>query len=164
MKTIGIISDTHTTFDNKLMEFLKDVDELWHAGDIGNIQTFDYIAAFKPLKAVYGNIDDTRVRICTSEYANFECEGMKILMTHIGGYPQHYYPALKQHIRRVKPDVVITGHSHILRVMYDKEFDHMHINPGAAGAHGFHKVRTAIRAVIEDGKITSMEVGEWDRI
>ncbi|MFI3262449.1 MAG: metallophosphoesterase family protein [Rikenellaceae bacterium] len=163
MKKIGIISDTHTTFDSKMRDFLKDCDEVWHAGDIGNIQTFDKLASFKPLRAVYGNIDGHTVRLTTKEILKFECEGVRVLMTHIGGYPTHYYTDFKNVIMINKPDLVITGHSHILKVMYDKKLNHLHINPGAAGNSGFHKVRTAIRLKLDKGNISDLEVCEWDR-
>lgn len=164
MRKIGIISDTHTAFDSKLREFLKECDEIWHAGDIGNIATYDTIAQFKPLKAVYGNVDDATVRIATKEVLFFECEEVKVMMTHIGGYPERYYTAFKSLIKHNKPDLVITGHSHILKVIYDKSLNHLHINPGAAGAQGFHKVRTAIRLKIEGKNISDLEVCEWDRL
>lgn len=164
MKKIGIISDTHNTFDYSVRDFLKDCDEIWHAGDIGTIQMLDTIAGYKTLKAVYGNIDDSKLRLAAKKTEIFMCENMKVVMTHIGGYPKHYYPEVKALIEEHSPQIVITGHSHILRVMYDKQLSHMHINPGAAGSHGFHKVRTAIRITIDGDKITDMEVGEWPRV
>lgn len=163
MVKIGVISDTHGTFDAKVREFLKDVDMLWHIGDIGNIATLDIIAAFKPLTAVFGNADDATVRRAIKRDAVFMCEGVKVAMTHIGGYPGHYYPEMRALIKEHNPKIVLSGHSHILRVMYDEKFDHLHINPGAAGRHGFHKVRTALRFVIDGEDIKEMEVGEWQR-
>ncbi len=161
--TIGIISDTHRFFDNKIIEFLKDTDEIWHAGDIGSLETADAIAAFKPLTAVYGNIDDTRVRAAYPKIALFEREGMKVLMTHIGGYPGHYNADIRPMIEREKPDIVVCGHSHILKVIYDKKYRHLHINPGAAGTYGFHQVRTAIRMQLRERQISDLEIGEWKR-
>lgn len=163
MKRVGIISDTHTTFDDKLINFLKDCDIIFHAGDIGNISTFDTIAKFKTLKAVYGNIDDSTVKLATKESLYFELEGVKVLMTHIGGYPGRYYDTFKNEIAYRKPDLVITGHSHILKVIYDKKLKHLHINPGAAGCSGFHRVRTAIRLNINNGKMSDLEVWEQER-
>ena len=163
MKRIGLISDTHGTFDDKLKYFLKDVDEIWHAGDIGSIECAEQIAAFKPLRAVYGNIDNSSVRYSYGEFAFFQCEEVTVLMTHIGGYPRHYQPKALQKIQSAKPKIFISGHSHILKVIYDKVYDLLHINPGAAGCYGFHKVRTAIRFTIDGADIRDMEIGNWDR-
>lgn len=163
MKYIGLISDTHSFFDDKVRKFLEDVDEVWHAGDIGNLQTAAQIADFKPLKAVFGNCDDNNTRLSYPLYQLMDVEGAKVLMMHIGGYPGKYdYHAL-QLIERYHPNIFICGHSHILKVMNDKRYNMLAINPGAAGLNGFHLVRTAIRFHIADGKITDMEVGEWER-
>lgn len=164
MRRIGVISDTHGTFDKPLREFLKDVDEIWHAGDVGSLELADEIAAFKPLKAVYGNIDGGVTRRVLSEFNCFECEGKKVLITHIGGYPRHYAPQAIARIQRLKPDIFVAGHSHILKVIYDPVYNLLHINPGAAGTYGFHKVRTAIRFTIDGADIRDMEIGEWQRI
>lgn len=145
------------------MDFLKDVDEIWHAGDIGNIETADKIAQFKPLRAVYGNIDGGKTRIIYPEFDSWECEGVNVLMTHIGGYPGRYYPKALQKIRELSPDLFIAGHSHILKVQYDNKNELLHINPGAAGVSGFHKVRTAIRLEIREGKMENLEVCEWKK-
>ncbi|MBR7182652.1 MAG: metallophosphoesterase family protein [Alistipes sp.] len=163
MKRIGVISDTHGTFDDALKLFLKDVDEIWHAGDIGNIETANAIASFKPLRAVYGNIDNSSVRYNYEEFAYFTCEDVSVLMTHIGGYPRHYAPKAVAKIQSCRPKIFIAGHSHILKVIYDKVYDLLHINPGAAGCYGFHSVRTAIRFTIDGDKISDMEIGHWDR-
>ena len=120
MRRIGVISDTHGTFDDCLKYFLKDVDEIWHAGDIGNVETAEAIAAFKPLRAVYGNIDNTSVRYHYEEFAYFKCEDVTVLMTHIGGYPRHYHSKALQKIQTARPKIFISGHSHILKVIYDK--------------------------------------------
>ncbi len=163
MKKIGIISDTHGTFDDTLREFLKDVDEIWHAGDIGSLELADRIAAFKPLRAVAGNIDDGITRRVYPLFSVFDCEGVKVLMTHIGGYPRHYDPRAVERIQTVRPKLFIAGHSHILKVVYDPVYDLLHINPGAAGQYGFHKVRTAVRFTVDGTDMREMEVGEWRR-
>lgn len=163
MKRIGIISDTHGCFDERLREFLKDVDEIWHAGDIGSLELADRIAAFKPLRAVSGNIDDGITRRVYPLFQSFECEGVRVLMTHIGGYPRRYDPRALRQIQAVRPKLFISGHSHILKVMYDPVYEMLTVNPGAAGERGFHKVRTAIRLTIDGGEMHDMEVGEWPR-
>ncbi|MBR0394703.1 MAG: metallophosphoesterase family protein [Alistipes sp.] len=163
MRRIGVISDTHGCFDEALRLFLKDVDEIWHAGDIGSLELADEIAAFKPLKAVYGNIDGGLTRRVYNDFAYFKCEDVSVLMTHIGGYPRHYSPAAVQRIQTLRPKIFIAGHSHILKVIYDPIYDLLHINPGAAGCYGFHTVRTAIRFTIDGDKISDMEIGQWER-
>lgn len=163
MKKIGLISDTHGVFDDKLREFLTDVDEIWHAGDIGSIELADRIAAFRPLRAVYGNIDGGTTRVAYKPMVGFECEGVRVLMTHIGGYPGRYESEAYSQILRCRPKLFISGHSHILKVIYDKKNDLLHINPGAAGLSGFHKVRTAVRFIVERGDIKELEVGEWSK-
>ncbi|HIT47947.1 MAG TPA: metallophosphoesterase family protein [Candidatus Coprenecus stercoripullorum] len=160
---IGIISDTHCWFDDRLKEFLGPVDEIWHAGDFGSEENLLQIAAFKPLQGVYGNCDGTQVRTRVPYTRLFECGGKKVLMMHIGGYPGRYdYRALRL-IDAHRPDIFVCGHSHILRVINDRKRDMLVINPGAAGIQGFHQVRTAIRVHIDAGKIYGMEVGEWPR-
>ena len=163
MKRIGLISDTHGTFDDVLQRFLADVDEIWHAGDFGNIETADAIAAFKPLRGVYGNIDGAVLRRVYPRWQQFECEQVKVVMTHIGGYPGRYYTGVADLLRNVRPKIFISGHSHILKVIYDKKLDLLHLNPGAAGLRGFHRVRTALRFVIDGERIEELEVGEWER-
>lgn len=163
MKRIGILSDTHGTFDGSLRTFLEQVDEIWHAGDLGSLELADEIARFKPLRAVYGNIDGGLTRRTYPEFACFRCEQVPVLMTHIGGYPRHYTPAAVAKIQAQHPKIFISGHSHILRVMYDPVYDLLHINPGAAGAYGFHQLRTAVRLRIDGERITDLEVGEWPR-
>ncbi|MCD8186017.1 MAG: metallophosphatase family protein [Rikenellaceae bacterium] len=163
MKKIGIISDTHGFFDDKLERFLSRVDVIWHAGDFGNLETADRIAAFKPLVGVYGNIDDARVRIVYPQYQEFQCEGIRVLMTHIGGYPGRYESETRLKIDRYHPRIFISGHSHILKVMPDRRRNLLHINPGAAGIHGFHHVHTAVRLIVDNGQIRDLEVGEWAR-
>lgn len=159
---IGIISDTHCCFDDNLKRFLEPVDEIWHAGDFGNEETLLEISSFKPLTGVYGNCDGTPVRMRVPYSRNFEREGKKILMTHIGGYPGRYDRKAFQLINAHLPDIFVCGHSHILKVMNDPKYNMLTINPGAAGIQGFHIVRTAIRFHIDEGRIHDMEVGEWD--
>ena len=163
MKRIGIISDTHGTFDDTLRRFLQNVDEIWHAGDFGSLELADEIAAFKPLRGVYGNIDGGMTRRVFKEFACFECEKKRVLMTHIGGYPRHYSPQAVGMIQSAKPDIFVSGHSHILKVMYDPVYSLLHINSGAAGEYGVHKVRTAVRFTIDGDDIRDMEIGEWPR-
>lgn len=163
MKRIGILSDTHGTFDARLREFLREVDEIWHAGDIGSLELADEIAAFKPLRAVSGNIDGGMTRRIYPPFAVFDCEGVRVLMTHIGGYPRRYDPRAVAQIQAVRPGLFVTGHSHILRVMFDPVYDMLTVNPGAAGNYGFHKVRTAVRLTVDGTQMRDMEVGEWPR-
>jgi putative phosphoesterase len=163
MKKIGLISDTHSFFDQKLVDFLSDVDEIWHAGDIGDIATADTIAAFKPLRAVCGNIDNHTVRISYHPSMLFECEDVKVMMTHIGGYPGRYDVRARKLIDELKPDIFICGHSHILKVVRDPKRNLLVLNPGAAGIQGFHMVRTALRFHIDSGKIYDLEVFNLDR-
>ncbi len=163
MKRIGVISDTHGLFDDTLREFLAGVDEIWHAGDIGSLQLADRIAAFKPLHAVCGNIDGWDVRRLYKEFDSVRCEKHNVLITHIGGYPGHYDRRALDRILQFKPTLFVAGHSHILKIIYDKKFDLLHINPGAAGCYGFHAVRTAVRFTIDGEEIRDMEVGEWKR-
>ena len=162
---IGLISDTHGVFDPRFKAFLEPVDQIWHAGDFGGGMTLaEEIAAFKPLVGVAGNCDNHDLRYQHPLYRFFECEGLKVLMTHIGGYPGRYDAAARRLIDCYKPDILVCGHSHILKVMRDpKRGNMLIINPGAAGIQGFHIVRTALRFMIENGKIHSMEVFELER-
>lgn len=163
MTRIGLISDTHGTFDDALKGFLRDVDEIWHAGDFGSLELADEIARFKPLKGVYGNIDGGMTRRVYNEFASFKCEEVTVLMTHIGGYPRHYSPQAVRAIQSLRPKLFVSGHSHILKIMYDNVYDLLHLNPGAAGEYGFHKVRTAIRFEIDGTEIRNMEIWELPR-
>jgi putative phosphoesterase len=163
MKRIGILSDTHGYFNEKLIEFFANCDEIWHAGDIGNIDTADKIAKFKPLRAVHGNIDGHEVRIVHPQNLRFMCEGVDVWMTHIGGYPGNYDVSIRESIRKNPPKLFICGHSHILKIMYDKKLDLLHINPGAAGKSGFHKISTAVRFVIDDNNFKEMEIIEMEK-
>ncbi len=163
MKRIGLLSDTHTFIDEKILNFFKDCDEIWHAGDIGNIETANKISNYKPLKAVYGNIDGQDVRTVYPKIESFECEQVKVLMTHIGGYPGKYERDMKVLIEKIKPNIFISGHSHILKVIYDKKHELLHINPGAAGKSGMHKVKTAVRFIVKGKEIKELEVFEINR-
>lgn len=163
MIRIGILSDTHGVVPEKLRIFFKDVDEIWHAGDIGSMEVVQQIESFKPFKAVYGNIDGTAIRQHFPENQLFLCEKMKVLITHIGGYPGKYQPRVKTLIIAEKPDIFISGHSHILKIMYDKQFKLLHINPGAAGNSGLHRNITMIRCVIEGNQIKDLEVYDHPR-
>lgn len=163
MKRIGIISDTHGCFDEPLRSFLSEVDEIWHAGDIGSMELADEIAAFKPLRAVWGNIDGGIARRVYDEFAYFRCEEVTVLMTHIGGYPRRYSPRALQKIQSARPKLFIAGHSHILKVQYDPVYDLLAVNPGAAGMYGFHKVRTAMRLTIDGAEMRDMEIWELKR-
>ncbi len=163
MPYIGLLSDTHSYFDDNLRNFFCDVDEIWHAGDFGSIATSDIIAEFKPLKGVYGNCDDKNVRAVHPYIQLMEVDGLKILMMHIGGYPGRYDLNALRLIEAHRPNIFICGHSHILKVINDKKYNMLTINPGAAGVSGFHQVRTAIRFHIRQGAICDMEVAEWPR-
>lgn len=162
---IGLISDTHGVFSEEFREFLSPVDEIWHAGDFGGgMELAEQIAGFKPLKGVAGNCDNHQLRYLHPMYRVFECCGLKVLMTHVGGYPGRYDSKARKLIDEYKPDIFVCGHSHILKVVRDPARNGMLvINPGAAGIQGFHLVRTAIRFHIDDGRIHDMEVYELDR-
>jgi putative phosphoesterase len=160
MPQVGLLSDTHGFFDPRLKDFFANCDEIWHAGDIGNIETADEIAEFKPLRAVFGNIDGHEIRIVYPENQRFQYEGMDIWITHIGGYPGNYDQRVRNLLRINTPELFISGHSHILKVIPDKKLGLLHINPGAAGKSGLHLVRTAVRFVIENGQIKDLEVIE----
>ena len=163
MKRIGLLSDTHGYWDERYTRHFAECDEVWHAGDFGSVEVADRIARFKPLRGVYGNIDGGVLRRMYNDFTLFEVEGVKGLMTHIGGYPRHYAPKALQHIHISKPKLFIAGHSHILKVIYDPVYDLLHINPGAAGKYGIHTLRTAIRFDIEAGEIKNLEIGEWSK-
>lgn len=163
MLRIGLLSDTHSSINPRILEFFSGCDEIWHAGDIGNIETADKLAAIKPLRAVYGNIDGTEIRKSYPKNQIFNCDDVKVLMTHIGGYPGHYEKEVRQLIETEKPGIFISGHSHILKVMYDKKYELLHINPGAAGNSGFHHVITCVRFVIDGKDIRDLEVFEKQR-
>ena len=163
MIKIGLLSDTHTFFHPEIPVFLKEVNEIWHAGDIGNLEVLAKLKAFKPVRAVYGNIDGHEVRIQCTEVQLFNSEGIKVLMMHIGGYPGHYTPQATTLINMHRPGLFITGHSHILKVIYDKKYSLLHVNPGAAGKSGWHQVITLIRFTIDGDQIKDMEIRELER-
>ena len=161
---IGLISDTHGVFSQEFREFLEPVDQIWHAGDFGGgMELAKEIAQFKPLLGVAGNCDNYDLRFDHPLYRFFECEGLKVLMTHVGGYPGKYDSKARVLIDELRPDIFVCGHSHILKVVRDQKRDMLVINPGAAGIQGFHLVRTALRFQINSGKIEKMEVFELDR-
>jgi putative phosphoesterase len=160
MTKVGLLSDTHGFVDPAVYKHFKDCDEIWHAGDIGHVQVIDDLSQFKTLRAVYGNIDGHVVRSAVPEDLVFEIDGIKIFMTHIGGSPGRYNLRVKSLMQLYKPNIFICGHSHILKVMYDQQMNHLHINPGAAGNHGFHHVKTLIRFDLHHGKPANMEVIE----
>ena len=160
MKRIGILSDTHGTIIPQVFDFFKDVDEIWHAGDLGNITVAEQLDAFKPFRAVHGNIDDYIVRLQYPEDLFFQVEDVHVYMTHIGGYPGHYMPEVKIILEKKKPDLFVCGHSHILKVIYDKKLNLLHLNPGAAGNSGFQKKTTMIRFAIDGTQFKDMEIFE----
>ncbi len=160
---IGLVSDTHGFVDPSWIEFLSDVDEIWHAGDIGNEDVLNYLESKKPVRAVYGNIDDYKIRIRTKEKLRFIVEGVDVLMIHIGGYPGRYAPEIKKIIAQNPPNLFISGHSHILKVINDKQNNLLHINPGAAGNKGWHKFVTVVKFDLEGGKISNLQVFEKPR-
>lgn len=161
---IGLISDTHGVFDPRFREFFSQVDQIWHAGDFGGgMELAAQMADFKLLVGVAGNCDNHDLRFTHPLHRFFECEGLKVLMTHIGGYPGRYDPRARKLIDELHPDIFVCGHSHILKVVRDTKRNMLVINPGAAGIQGFHIVRTALRFHIDDGKIHDMEVFEVDR-
>ena len=163
MKKILLLSDTHSYIDDDILKYVKQADEVWHAGDIGNLEVTDAIKALKPLIAVYGNIDDAKARVEFPEHTRFMCENVDVWMTHIGGYPGHYDLRIKTEIYKNPPKLFICGHSHILKVIPDKRLNLLHMNPGAIGKHGFQQVRTMLRFTIEDDKIDNLEVIEFKK-
>jgi len=160
MKQIGLLSDTHSFLDEAIFTHFAACDEIWHAGDFGDVFVVDRLAAFKPLRGVYGNIDDSSIRNIYPEDLRFTCEGVDVWMTHIGGYPGRYAPRIRKQLYLNPPKLFITGHSHILKVMYDKKINCLHLNPGAAGKQGWHRVRTLMRFVVEQGVIKDLNVIE----
>ena len=163
MKKILIISDTHGHVDDHIMKYVKESDEVWHAGDIGTTQVTDTISNLKPLRAVFGNIDNHELRLSFPDELLFECEDINIYMTHIGGRPGRYSKGISEKIKSLKPKIFICGHSHILKIQFDKVNQLLFINPGAIGKHGFHKVRTMVRLVIDKSDIKNMQVIEVKR-
>jgi uncharacterized protein len=163
MKRIGLLSDTHNFVHERLFSFFENVDEIWHAGDFGSLETADVLSYFKPVRGVYGNIDGHEVRSVYPLHQRFFCEEVDVWMTHIGGYPGRYERNVRSDIVASPPKLFISGHSHILKIIYDKKLDLLHINPGAAGLHGFHKVSTAVRFIIDGYDIRDLEVWEMPK-
>ncbi len=163
MKKIGILSDTHYYIDEDIFRHFESCDEIWHAGDIGNIEVSDKLAAFRPLKAVWGNIDNHTLRYTFPQVQRFFCEDVDVLIKHIVGYPGKYDKGIKETIKFKPPGLLIAGHSHILKVQYDDKNKFLFINPGAAGKYGFHKVRTLVRITIDGANMKDLEIIEMKR-
>lgn len=161
MKRIGVLSDTHGHLPKQVYSFFDQCDEIWHAGDIGP-DVLEELRAFKPVRAVFGNMDSQMRRYELSEFESFMCEGQHVLLTHIGGWPGHYPELIGLRLKLEKPDIFVCGHSHILKVMYDKDLNLLHINPGAAGFQGFHKVGTLVRFTI-DGTPKDLEILDFPK-
>ncbi|NJB85596.1 hypothetical protein GGR26_001341 [Lewinella marina] len=157
---IGLLSDTHSYLDPAILEHFAGCDEVWHAGDVGDPAVLDALEAFRPVRGVYGNIDDTAIRQRLPLDACFTVGGVKVLMTHVGGYPGRYTARVRKLIEAERPDLYICGHSHILKVMMDKTRKVLHMNPGACGRHGFHRMRTVLRFSVNEGRIEDLEVIE----
>ena len=164
MKRIGLISDTHSHIDEKYRKYFESCDEIWHAGDIGDLAVTDYLAEIAPLRVVYGNIDNHIIRAEFPLNRRFILEGVKVLMTHIGGRPYAYTPNIKDEINKNPPQLFICGHSHICKVQMDKKLNSLYVNPGAAGVHGIHHVRTIMRFTLDNGNIKDMEVIELGKM
>ena len=160
LKKILLLSDTHSHLDDVILKYVNLADEVWHAGDIGDLNVTDSLKKLKPLRAVYGNIDDAKARMEFPLNNRFLCEKVDVLMTHIGGYPGKYNAAIREELTQNPPKLFICGHSHILKVMFDKKLNFLHMNPGAAGIHGFHQVRTMLRFEIDGDKIQNLEIVE----
>ena len=163
MKKILLISDTHGYIDEKIIKYANKVDEIWHAGDIGDISVSDKLKKIKPLRGVFGNIDDQKIRTEFPLHNRFICEKVNVWITHIGGYPKRYNPKILEELKSNPPDLFICGHSHILKVINDKKLGLLHINPGAIGKHGLHRVRTMIQFEINGKKIENLSVIEFER-
>ena len=164
MKQIILLSDTHHTLDKRFFPHFEKVDEIWHAGDIGDISVTDKLRTFAPLRAVWGNIDNKTIRNIFKKDLYFKCEEVNVMMTHIGGYPGKYEKKLIPIIKQKKPDLFVCGHSHILKVMYDKKYETLHMNPGAIGNYGIHKVKTILKFKIEGKVIKDLKVIELPRM
>ena len=163
MRKILLLSDTHGYMGDDVLNYVGQADEVWHAGDIGTLEVTDAIKKLKPLRAAYGNIDNASLRVEFPLHQKFTIEGIRVWMTHIGGYPNRYAKSIREALKQNPPDLFISGHSHILKVMRDKRLNLLHMNPGAVGIHGFHKVRTMMRFEISNGNIANLEVIEFKR-
>ena len=163
MKKIILLSDTHSALDERFLPHLEDANEIWHAGDIGDIKILENLEKTTKVRAVYGNIDNHIIRSATKEFINFKCEEVNVLITHIGGYPGKYSKGIKEKIQKLRPKLFICGHSHILKVIFDKRFNLLHMNPGAAGNYGIHKVKTILKFKIDKENITDLKIIELKR-
>ena len=160
MKQIGLLSDTHSYWDERFNQYFADCDEIWHAGDFGSLEVIERLSKIGPVRAVYGNIDGQNIRTVFPEVNRFTIENTTVLMKHIGGYPGKYDKSVKHLLLEEPPQLFISGHSHILKVLFDKKLNLLHINPGAAGKYGFHTIRTIVRFKIDNGNFTDLEVIE----
>lgn len=160
MKRIGLLSDTHGYVHPQLPRIFQDCDEIWHAGDMGTLQTAQQLQAIKPFRGVHGNIDNQHIRSLFPEMLRFDCENVDVMITHIGGYPGKYEKKIREVLEQKPPALFISGHSHILKVMFDKKYKLLHINPGAAGKTGLHRVKTIVRFTIDGNNIKDLEVVE----
>ncbi len=163
MKQIGILSDTHGLLDARVLEHFHDVDEIWHAGDIGSFEVLQQLREFKPTRAVFGNCDSGDVRYSLDEFYRFKVEDVEVLLTHIGGYPGRYNPLAMRKLYANPPQIFVCGHSHILKVQFDKSLNMLCLNPGAAGKYGFHTVQTLLRLTIDGAEVKDLEVIELAR-
>ena len=160
MTKIGILSDTHVYWDDRYLQHFESCDEIWHVGDIGSLELAQRLADFRPLRGVYGNVDGQDIRKYFPQVNRFTVDGAEVLMKHIGGYPGNYDSSIRGSLMVKPPKLFISGHSHILKVKFDKTLNMLHINPGAAGKQGFHKVRTLVRLTINNGSFSDLEVIE----
>lgn len=160
---ILLLSDTHSYMDDKILDYAQQADEIWHCGDFGSLKVIETLERIKPLRGVYGNIDGTEIRAKFPEVNRFRCEEMDVLMIHIGGYPDKYSPLAKKELSQKAPQIFISGHSHILKVMYDKKYQLLHLNPGAIGKHGWQTVRTMLRFEIDKKEIKHLEIIEFKK-
>ena len=163
MKSIALLSDTHSVLDERFIRHLKNSDEIWHAGDIGSLEIYDKLKKLSNVRAVYGNIDNHKIRITLASELFFKCEGINVYMTHIGGKPGKYSKGIKEKIEKTEPNVFVCGHSHILKIMNDKKNNLLYINPGAAGNHGIHQVKTIIKFKIDKKNIKDLKIIELRR-
>lgn len=163
MTSVGLISDTHGFLDEEIIDVLSSCDEIWHAGDLGDIVLIDQLESIAPVRGVYGNIDDHKVRSVWPQNLYFEIDQIKVFMTHIGGYPGRYHSRVRQELEKLRPDLYICGHSHILKIQPDKKLNLLHMNPGACGHHGFHQFRTMITFDLDNQQIINVNVIEFGR-
>jgi putative phosphoesterase len=163
MKQIVLLSDTHHSLDERFFSHFENADEIWHAGDIGSLDVTDHLKNFAPVRAVFGNIDNHKIRAHFKKTLLFRCEDVKVMMTHIGGYPNRYAKGIKERLEEIQADLFICGHSHILKVMYDKKIKTMHMNPGAIGDFGIHQVKTILCFTIDGKDIKALKVVEFPK-